>query len=256
MKRNRVIISLLFGFVLTGSAEAQLPVSDSDFVRVYPPVTQVTVDTTNARFNVAVMIDNATPLGAISLPLTYAGVPGLSIDTTVRPSSGIIGVTFGPAGRSPSWTIKTTLINDGSKNILIGFISFFVGLPPTDDTLCYVHFDVVPGSQGTVLLDTTEANSQIMGLVTEDAFEFSPTWTPGLIQVDVGIGVPGDMDCDLEVTVGDIIYLVNYIFKNGPEPCSLEAADTDCDGQLAVSDAIYLVNYLFRGGPEPSPPCL
>ena len=29
----------------------------------------------------------------------------------------------------------------------------------------------------------------------------------------------GDVNCDGAVNVGDAVYLINYIFKNGPPPC-------------------------------------
>jgi len=30
----------------------------------------------------------------------------------------------------------------------------------------------------------------------------------------------GDANCDSKVTVSDVVYLINYLFKGGPEPCS------------------------------------
>ena len=29
----------------------------------------------------------------------------------------------------------------------------------------------------------------------------------------------GDVDCNMTVNIGDIVYLINYIFKGGPVPC-------------------------------------
>ncbi len=68
-------------------------------------------------------------------------------------------------------------------------------------------------------------------------------------------GIPfirGDADDDSAVTVSDVVYLINYLFKGGPPPSPLEKADTNCDTQIGVADVVYLINYLFRGGP---PPC-
>lgn len=63
----------------------------------------------------------------------------------------------------------------------------------------------------------------------------------------------GDTNADKQVTVSDVIYLVNYLFKGGPLPVPvMEAGDPNCDGKVTVSDVIYLVNYLFKGG---LPPC-
>lgn len=62
----------------------------------------------------------------------------------------------------------------------------------------------------------------------------------------------GDTDGDKKLSVSDVIYLINYLFKGGPLPIpELLVADSDCDSQVTISDVIYLINYLFRGGPSP-----
>jgi uncharacterized delta-60 repeat protein len=62
----------------------------------------------------------------------------------------------------------------------------------------------------------------------------------------------GDVNKDGVVDVGDVVYLINYLFKNGPAPVPiLKAGDASCDGVVDVGDAVYLINYLFKKGPEP-----
>jgi hypothetical protein len=63
---------------------------------------------------------------------------------------------------------------------------------------------------------------------------------------------PGMIDNDCVVGITDVVYLINYLFKSGPEPVLLEAVDVNCDDEITISDAVYLVNYLFKSGP---PPC-
>jgi carboxypeptidase D len=62
----------------------------------------------------------------------------------------------------------------------------------------------------------------------------------------------GDVNKDGEVNVTDVVYLINYLFKNGPEPQPWESGDVNCDNEVSVSDVVYLIFYLFREGP---PPC-
>jgi hypothetical protein len=62
----------------------------------------------------------------------------------------------------------------------------------------------------------------------------------------------GDANADGVVNIADVIYLVNYLFAGGLEPCPMEAGDANCDGVVNVADVIYLVSYLFAGG---QPPC-
>jgi hypothetical protein len=59
---------------------------------------------------------------------------------------------------------------------------------------------------------------------------------------------PGDANLDGKVTVSDVVYLVNYLFKGGPEPWLL-FTDANGDTKTTVSDVVYLVNFLFKGGP-------
>jgi hypothetical protein len=61
----------------------------------------------------------------------------------------------------------------------------------------------------------------------------------------------GDANADGKITVSDVVYLVNYLFKGGPAAKPYEAGEANCDGRTTVSDVVYLVNYLFKGGPLP-----
>jgi hypothetical protein len=62
----------------------------------------------------------------------------------------------------------------------------------------------------------------------------------------------GDVNADSKLNVTDAIYLINYLFKGGPPPVSMEQGDTNCDSKITVTDVIYLINYLFKGGPPPA----
>ena len=82
-------------------------VSDSDFLAIEPHETTVFVNA-DTQFTTAIVLNNATPLGTIVIPLSFSGLPELSIDTTVVTAPNIKGVTFGPAGSGAIWTIRST----------------------------------------------------------------------------------------------------------------------------------------------------
>ncbi len=66
--------------------------------------------------------------------------------------------------------------------------------------------------------------------------------------------VRGDATDDGLVNLADPIYLLSYLFTQGPPaPCE-DAADANDTGSLDLSDAIYLLNYLFTNGLPPEPP--
>jgi len=64
----------------------------------------------------------------------------------------------------------------------------------------------------------------------------------------------GDANADKKVSVSDVIFIINYLFKDGPPPSPflLEQGDVNCNGHITVTDVVYLINYLFKGG---EPPC-
>ena len=62
----------------------------------------------------------------------------------------------------------------------------------------------------------------------------------------------GDANADGNTTIADVVYMVNYLFKSGPEPIPLETGDVDGDNLCQIQDGVYLVNYLFKGGPPPT----
>lgn len=76
--------------------------------------------------------------------------------------------------------------------------------------------------------------------------------------IDVGddpmceCGVKGDVDGDADCDPVDVIYLVNFVYKNldgltdRPE-CPLETGDLDCGGGKPTPvDVVYLVNYVYK----------
>jgi hypothetical protein len=63
--------------------------------------------------------------------------------------------------------------------------------------------------------------------------------------------VAGDANGDSIVNVGDIVYEVSYLYKNGPPPVFYECGDPTADCIINVGDIVYLVSYLFKNGPDP-----
>ena len=61
----------------------------------------------------------------------------------------------------------------------------------------------------------------------------------------------GDANGDGIINVGDIVYLVSYLYKGGPPPDPIWVGDCNCDDIVNVGDVVFLVSYLYKGGPEP-----
>ncbi|MGB2697241.1 MAG: hypothetical protein WBD28_05195 [Candidatus Zixiibacteriota bacterium] len=61
-----------------------------------------------------------------------------------------------------------------------------------------------------------------------------------------GAGSPGILD------VADIIYLINYLFKNSNSPKPfVDQGDVNCDGETSIADIVYMVGYILRGNGIP-----
>ncbi len=65
----------------------------------------------------------------------------------------------------------------------------------------------------------------------------------------------GDADGDGTITIGDIVFLIAYIFGGGPPSFPLKASDPDCSGEINIADIVYLISYIFGGGPAPCLTC-
>jgi len=72
---------------------------------------------------------------------------------------------------------------------------------------------------------------------------------PAGIQV-VNNYICGDINDDEGVDILDIIYLIDYKFKGGPDPIAAEAANVDGVGGIDILDIIYLIDFKFKGGPD------
>ena len=76
------------------------------------------------------------------------------------------------------------------------------------------------------------------------------------IEYDCKPYICGDANDDESVNIGDVVYLVNLIFHDGPMPVPQEAGDVNCDGSVNVGDAVYMANYIFQqDAPVPCAAC-
>jgi hypothetical protein len=65
----------------------------------------------------------------------------------------------------------------------------------------------------------------------------------------------GDVTGDGAINIGDVVFLINFLYRGGPPPQPLSSGDINTDCEVNVGDVVYLINYLFRGGPRPREGC-
>ena len=62
----------------------------------------------------------------------------------------------------------------------------------------------------------------------------------------------GEVTGDGLIDLGDLLFLISYLYKGGLAPCPVEAGDLNCDGIIELGDILYLISYLYKGGPPPA----
>ncbi|MBN4076605.1 hypothetical protein JYT16_02685, partial [Gemmatimonas aurantiaca] len=58
------------------------------------------------------------------------------------------------------------------------------------------------------------------------------------------------------VNIGDVTYLIAYIFLAAQSPYCLDQADADGNGSVSIGDVTYLISYIFSGGVAPICPAI
>jgi hypothetical protein len=70
----------------------------------------------------------------------------------------------------------------------------------------------------------------------------------------IELGNRGDVNQDGLIDPADIVYFINYLFRDGDPPDPLVVGDCNCDEETGPGDVVFLINYLFRNGPSPDCP--
>jgi hypothetical protein len=151
------------------------------------------------------------------------GAPGDSTSTACD-TSWMLGIAFGGTAIPP-------------QTGYVPLLSFGIDAGCLSDTV----------TDRTVVFDFTGQLSSPLG----ESVPFRSQ--PG--KADLLGSIPGNANADGLVDLGDVVFLLNYLYKNGPQPCTMESADPNADCAVDLGDAIYLINFLFKGGPSPQFGC-
>ncbi|MCK4223595.1 MAG: dockerin type I repeat-containing protein [candidate division Zixibacteria bacterium] len=116
----------------------------------------------------------------------------------------------------------------------------------TVDTL-FAYSDTLDEEKLTELFDFT--TNHIEG---SDLFLVVVRNEPYYNRLKLEYTLRGDVNGNGEVELGDIVFLINYLFKGDVAPHPLDRGDVNCNGEVDIGDVVYLINYLYKNGP---PPC-
>jgi C1A family cysteine protease len=193
---------------------------------------------------------NTMPLNQLTIPVEYSGPVDLVYDS------------FSTAGcRTEAFQVQTPLYLSGEdKQVTINLAAV------SDSTETVLE----PGEGNILKLFFHINGASAKGAQTEIAFGGYGSYTPeftgdlgsyqpyirnGVITYDgCCIGIRGNVDASGDIDITDLVYLVNFMFKDGPAvPCYEEGDLNGSGGQIDIADLVYLVNFMFKQGPEPAP---
>lgn len=188
-----------------------------------------------------------TDIAALDLPLYISSSnsgDSARVDTSLNLVFG--NSAFNDSGAFLSVDVDSLNL-DGSLGL--GAVDFSAG-GPKNGTFLVAQVWIHLSDSTTVTIDTTTRGTHQLLLSTSDAVGYVPIWKKASCAVCVHSSPAGDANCSGEITLADVIYLVNYIFRKGASPCCLVLGDADCSGAITLADVITLVNYIFKKSPS------
>ena len=198
-------------------------------------------------FSVPVNLYAPQPVYGFTVPLVY--------ETTqpdkIRLDSVVIGPTINGEVTFPN---DTTVIVRRDKQE-----------PPLPDSsyteVANFYFSVDPAAtEEIIIIDTTAVTYEDSVFSLTFDYNLKAPSSPAFDWGQITIGshccvIRGDIDGSAETTldISDLVYLVDYMFRSGPEPACLMEANVDASPQetIDIGDLVYLIDYMMTSGPPP-----
>lgn len=206
----------------------------------------------------------------------YAGVPSQLFFDFDPGGHIVLGLVFpmqfvfeeshllGPLDRSDfTFTPETIEIYELPQNVNlsawdgVGTDSLLVGLldgggDHWPDSAELWRLTVVPQSTGRFRIDSILFPPQNTWSALDETAQPLPFEIVNYGRDYTVVWLNGDVTSDGSINAGDILYIVNWIFKSGPQPpfCS-GLGDVDCSGTCTSADIIQVINFAFKSGPAP-----
>ncbi len=185
----------------------------------------VECDYADTSFKVTVFDGDLADTQEVTLVIDHSNVP-----PSITPIGDTVRVAF-----SDTFIYYPTIVDPDDEGHLITYLEY--------PHWCSVHNDSVIGiAPDTVFLETLTLTAQ--DYCNADTLSF-------IVQTYLS----GDASGDGVIDLGDVVYLINYLYKDGDPPNPPEAGDCNCDEIVDLGDVIYLINYLYKEGPAPLTGC-
>jgi hypothetical protein len=189
---------------------------------------------------VDIMANNIIPVKVFWLPVEYAGDLNLTLDSVSTNGCRTDGYSI--------YQVTHDKTNKRAYYRIYNDIGGLQYLMPGEGPILRLYFSipdgVSPGQTNPLIVDGYPERTPIFE--TRD-FQFTPRDKMGTIS----IFLCGDADGEGMINILDVVYLINYLYKNGAEPVMPEFVDVNGDTFINILDIVYVINFLYKGGEEP-----
>lgn len=151
-----------------------------------------------------------------------------------------------------SSSINFRHIESSVGEIVAGYTTHYFILDDPDSQSVYNNV-LNSGSSAQISLRVISGQSGDYQLPIHSSVMYSTTSNYFAVSDAVNVNIQylcGDVTRDDSADLGDVVFLVNCVFKYGPLPDPITDGDLNCDGNCNIGDAVYMVNYIFRDGTD------
>lgn len=246
MKTRNIIFSacfILLLFLPQSECFSQFDPGIPDTVSFGEPIINLTGPPYQGTMTLPISVFNDEAVAQIDIPLRWTGP--LSCD------SGKF------VGERPQYFLNSYFSYNNQERWIVG--SAIAGvpvepyhIPPGQGDFLYVYFSIP--DTGFVSIDTFSMFGFLyLRIMDTLGMDIIPHFNP--IQIHIQPALSGDVNHDGQVDIGDIVFLINYLFKHSIAPDPIESGDVNGDCVVDVGDVVYLINYLFKNGAVPQSGC-
>jgi hypothetical protein len=150
-------------------------------------------------------------------------------------------------------------LSDRKADILINwqFMDHFFFMAPNGHLMGTVSESVIDTSYfnclqwvGEICLQYGQVPGPPADSIFVDTFSITKVDTAltRIINGSITIRPCGDANNDNKTNLLDISFIINYLYRQGPAPNPIQAADVDKNGTTNLLDVSAIINFLYRGG--------
>lgn len=120
-----------------------------------------------------------------------------------------------------------------------------------DDTSSTIEYTGYPGWLN-VVGDSLIGNAPASPTAVDFTVKVSDQYSFDEQLISLMVYLCGDANADGSCNLLDVTFMINYIYKSGPEPMPVSTADVNSSGDVNILDITYLINYIYKSGAEPN----